>query len=82
MGCSASKIPEVIDSSELDDNQLTQEELESSNGQSLSLTNQIQITNDDFPPINQRILTNDQQQDQQTSSSQIISIIQYFLLNM
>lgn len=76
MGCSASKIPEVIDSSELDDNQLTQEELESSNGQSLSLTNQIQITNDDFPPINQRILTNDQQQDQQTSSSQIISIIQ------
>ena len=78
MGCSASKIPEVIDSSELDDNQLTQEELDSSNGQSLSLTNQIQITNDDFPPINQRILTNDQQQDQQTSSSQIISIIQYF----
>ena len=78
MGCSASKIPEVIDSSELDDNQLTQEELESSNGQSLSLTNQIQITNDDFPPINQRILTNDQQQDQQTSTSQIISIIQYF----
>ena len=76
MGCSASKIPEVIDSSELDDNQLTQEELESSNGQSLSLTNQIQITNNDFPPINQRILTNDQQQDQQTSSSQIISIIQ------
>lgn len=76
MGCSASKIPEVIDSSELDDNQLTQEELESSNGQSLSLTNQIQITNDDFPPINQRILTNDQQQDQQTSTSQIISIIQ------
>lgn len=78
MGCSASKIPEVIDSSELDDNQLTQEELDSSNGQSLSLTNQIQITNDDFPPINQRILTNDQQQDQQTSTSQIISIIQYF----
>ena len=78
MGCSASKIPEVIDSSELDDNQVTQEELESSNGQSLSLTNQIQITNDDFPPINQRILTNDQQQDQQTSTSQIISIIQYF----
>ena len=78
MGCSASKIPEVIDSSELDDNQLTQEELDSSNGQSLYLTNQIQITNDDFPPINQRILTNDQQQDQQTSSSQIISIIQYF----
>ena len=78
MGCSASKIPEVIDSSELDDNQLTQEELDSSNGQSLSLTNQIQITNNDFPPINQRILTNDQQQDQQTSSSQIISIIQYF----
>ena len=78
MGCSASKIPEVIDSSISDDNQLTQEELESSNGQSLSLTNQIQITNDDFPPINQRILTNDQQQDQQTSSSQIISIIQYF----
>ena len=76
MGCSASKIPEVIDSSISDDNQLTQEELESSNGQSLSLTNQIQITNDDFPPINQRILTNDQQQDQQTSSSQIISIIQ------
>ena len=78
MGCSASKIPEVIDSSISDDNQLTQEELESSNGQSLSLTNQIQITNDDFPPINQRILTNDQQQDQQTSTSQIISIIQYF----
>lgn len=76
MGCSASKIPEVIDSSISDDNQLTQEELESSNGQSLSLTNQIQITNNDFPPINQRILTNDQQQDQQTSSSQIISIIQ------
>lgn len=76
MGCSASKIPEVIDSSISDDNQLTQEELESSNGQPLSLTNQIQITNNDFPPINQRILTNDQQQDQQTSSSQIISIIQ------
>lgn len=76
MGCSASKISEVIDSSISDDNQLSQEELESSNGQSLSLTNQIQITNNDFPPINQRILTNDQQQDQQTSSSQIISIIQ------
>lgn len=78
MGCSASKIPEVIDSSELDDNQLTQEELDSSNGQSLYLTNQIQTTNTDFPPNNQRIITNDQQQDQQTSTSQIISIIQYF----